>query len=395
MALGLLLAAVVVAAPVTVDDLPVGIEPAKGWTAKVRGAGSLTLSRASPPVEFMIDFEPGIQPDLESTDVEAMRAMLTSELQGAASDVALSELEVRRIDHAVLGPVFEATATGRVEGVPIPVRMRFALFAGPAGTAMVAGGIYAAPDRAAELFTQALDQLVWVDEPIARDDFSWGKATFDDFTLDLPDGWRAAHRQERRNLGIESGQEMVLDPAGIDDVDSFGCVTNEGPLEVVDPELSELHAKNFRVRSRAHLSGGGYVSRGGGGASRTKVTLSGAPVKVDPEERGTLELVELGDRDGYLWRVGGTVVDEPVQVAMIYTTWGGNSVDCVFIGPEVPDGIVDSLRSLRVTSDRPPYETLRGQYVKAWPFRHPLLQAWWFGGLILLAAAVWAVRLLK
>lgn len=380
-------AAAVAAVPVGVDGLPVAVQADEPWRASVRGAGALTLARDAPAAEFALRREPGVQRDLA---VDEARAALEAELARVGSHLTWGEVSVERREHPVLGPLFVLATDGRVGDGPDPVRMRFATWAGPAGQLVLGGGIYAEPARADALFAEALDQLVWREPPVPRAAFTWGHAALDGYSLELPDGWRLVHPGEREVLGLSADQALAFDPAG--GGAGLGCATNRDPIEVIAPDRAEGPAAQFRARARVLLAGGGPGLRDVRRAVDPRDPVQRAPVRV--EDEGALEVVQLGDRGAYLWRVAGEVDEAPVQVAWIETTFAERVVDCLYVTaqPEVPAEVLAALKSLRITDGAPPVRTWTGAYLERWPFRHPLLQIWWLGAAAALAAGIVAVR---
>lgn len=391
---GILLLSVAAAAPVTTDQLPIGVEAAAGWRTSVRAPGVLTVARDAPPAEFALSFEAGIQRDMSGVTLDVGQQWLSAELARVGERFRWGEVVVERIQHPVLGPGFVLSTDGRAAGTPQVVRMRFATWAGPAGRVLLGGGIYADPRRVDALFAEALDALVWSDAPIAHDAFEWGHVALDGFALDLPDGWRSVHSTERATLGLDPHQALAFEPSMLHG--PIGCATNEQPIEVIAPERMESYAQRFRLHARALLAGGGLTLRAAPRVLDPRNPSQRLPIRVGADEPGTLEVVRLGDRDGYFWRVAGTAGEQPVEIAMIYTTLGDHSAECVYVSTSpISEALSASLRSLRATNGQPPYQTLMGRYIQHWPFRHPLLQIWWLGAVLLAIPVALLLRLMR
>lgn len=394
-----LLASVAAADPVTVDGHPVNLEPTPPWTAAVRGKHALTLARKDAYVELAVQWTPGLQHDLSVVALDDWVAALSTS-DSLPAHIDFGAFTGRRLEHPTLGTVLVVASQGTVQTAPDPVQMRFAAFTGPAGTVSVVGGIFQPPDRADALLDEALDQLTWKRPPYPPDAFPTGHVTpAGGYALDLPDGWRGLHEAERDVLDLKPSQAVFLDPR-VDPPLELGCVTNTGPLDVVDPTRSALHGRNYRTRTRALLAGGSFVARSGSTRTRTQVTLDRTPVRIAPDAEGTLEWIELGERHAYLWTVPATVEDQPVEVRTVYTTWDTRTVDCTWVAePEHPaSAAVDAaLRSVRVVDGQAHPQPLSGAgwYVSTWPFTHPLLQVWWFGAVLILLAVVVLLRQLR
>ena len=59
--------------------------------------------------------------------------------------------------------------------------------------------------------------------------------------------------------------------------------------------------------------------------------------------------------------MAGTAGEQSVEIAVIYTTLGDHSADCVYVSSSpISEPVSAKLRSLRVTNGQPPYRTLMG-----------------------------------
>jgi hypothetical protein len=151
------------------------------------------------------------------------------------------------------------------------------------------------------------------------------------------------------------------------------CQLSSDTMDVVDPAVAPEFAEHFRHRSRARLG-------------------------LGPEDDGDLSVIDLGDRQAYLWIVPAVVKGEAIRIVALYTTWNQTGLDCVATlheGHQVSEeAVVQTYSTVRVKGgeSKPMHRSLYARYRVAWPFHHPALEAWWLLLATLLAASAWRRR---
>jgi len=253
--------------------------------------------------------------------------------------------------------------------------------------------------------------------PVAADKLVTGKLEHPSgYTIDIPDGWRALTDDEVATFaplrvggdgphGSVRSHAVFVDTTDFSGRSHFTCSTlsyPENPPEVVDEAKSPPHGSRYRTFTRLRLRGGKYKNASGAEMELPRIEdlTAATSIKIEAEALGTLSVVDLGDREGYFWRTQGTRADTPVEVATFATAWDDLGLDCVMA--EAPnDGSVEdldifarSIITVRVVdgANHPHKLGVRGKYRKVWPWTHPLLQVWVFGGVLLLIGIVLAFR---
>jgi|GEM_PF-2100531 len=322
------------------------------------------------------------------------------------------------IDSPTLGQIIEGKGaielpgredeTGRIIVDLVPVR---------AGVDAIALVGVATPEEADAALAQLTAMTAFYDGPLAWDQLPIGHVVEDaGYEIDLPEGFRALTERERLALngepvGGNSGfggalaYQTFLDPSTLDGWRSFACVAfSADTLEVVDPDKAPRLGANYRLASQVMLKGGSYkVSGGKDIRGRSADLLDARNVQVDPTDAGTLHTIDLGDRDGYLWRgtgdkssTGGET--QAVQIATFYTAWDDVNLQCQAVAPgdkaELLDQFEASMRTLRVTDgiQHPLTLGLMARYKRWWPYSNPLAQLYWLPIPIVLFAAWLANR---
>ena len=133
-----------------------------------------------------------------------------------------------------------------------------------------------------------------------------------------------------------------------------------------------------------------------------ELTGRGGGIDIGPQENHSPELLHLGDREAYLWKVPGTTVDgSEVTVLSFYTAWDNIGLDCTYYAYDPSDPFLKeveaSLRSTRVVDGQqhPMRLSIHSQYLQIWPFTNPLLQIWWFAAVFIgggILGTLWFLR---
>ena len=395
----------------TVGNLPVRIAIPEGWTAEVMSEDppEVFLQRRRPPMFASVGWTQGFQPAFERIDAEsfASRVKQAMEEDGA---MTLGEMRTEVTQRDAIGTLLLARGTGTGDG--IEVEMLFGFFAVASGSVRMNFGARTQEDTD-EAMEELLAGLSLIRPPLGDDLLGFGAYTAEvGFTIDLPDRLRAVTAEEARLMGaddtIQGGMQqgkhrhsVFIDPAEINDESTFSCTANSGASEVVDPAKSKLHEENHRARTRAIQRGGSFSTQNVAGRVHTNVNLQGAAVEIAPTAVGLFELVELGDREGYLWKVIGTEGDAEVTVLTLYTAWDNIGLDCSYYATNPDDPLLaeieEAMRSIRVVDgeQHPMRLSMNAQYIKLWPFQHWLLQIWWFGALVCILGGLltlWVLR---
>lgn len=335
----------------------------------------------------------GFQADLSSLD----RSWRDGSRSGEIDSLVGPEGTVERLDHPTLGPT--VYLTGRS---PAGRAVQRAYVETGEGYLVVSALDVAGSALPPELVQEVLGMVRLQHPRVPREQLPYGKVAPDGvYELTLPEGWRAATDAEMDRMGGDrlvkgplQGKRMhrvFFDPARpgpAHEQSAFACTVNlaaRNPLEIVDPVEFPLQGRSFRARTRSLLRFTSY--RVGSGDDSTKVDWkrpSNMPVlHVPPEATGELSVVKLADRRAYLWKVFAAWNDTPMQVATLYTSFGDHELDCYAWTPETqPDTVHAFLLAVPtvriVEGDTYPMKmSIHTRYREAWPFRHPLLQAWW------------------
>lgn len=261
------------------------------------------------------------------------------------------------------------------------------------------------------------DMITFYDGPMAWKDLPTG--TVQDaagYSITLPDGFRGMADRERTALrgepvGGNSGYggalstQWYFDPGSVGAHQGFGCVAFSGStLEIVDPSKAPRLADNFRLASRLMLKGGTYTVDGGKPIrGRSADMLDGRSIVVEPDARGELKTMSIGDRPAYLWQVQGKRVsasgeEEPVQVATFYTAYSDVNLHCQVAAPatnpELVDQFIQSVGTVTITNgaEYPLHQGLMAQYKEWWPYTNPAMQLYWLPIPIILFAGWLANR---
>lgn len=410
---------------VKVPDLPLEISlpspdgeaPPFINSAVLEGDMLLEISRIDDSVQVAFGLNQTFQPFLDQGAPEAPPVMLQETLEYEDFPPP-TEWESSLSEHPQVGTLWTARGESLipvplgpdgeplVEGEPTPVYVQLGVFAVEFGyVGFTALGL----DR--EQLSQDVDQLLsWTKvtaPPKPLSEFTTGpaRATMKaGWSVQVPEGWRALGDAEVKGIAPSSvggdseaggtrSHAMFVDVSDFTGERHFTCSAlsyPEHPAEVVDPAKSEQHGRRYKIFAKLRLRGGKYKNAKGEELGLDRVTdlTSPLPVKIEGAE-GTLSMVDLEDREGYLWRVQGTRGEQPVEVATFATAWDEIGLDCNMVAP--PDRVADleifeqAMATVRVTDgDQHPHRLgARGWYRKHWPFTHPALQVWWLVALLL------------
>jgi len=380
----------------TAGDLPIRVMVPEGWQGEVLSEepAEISLQRRKPPAFAGIRWIEGLQPALERVDQRRLAALLTGTQITDDSDFETEEMTIELVERDGFGPVILAHQRGGARG--IDVEFIIAMFAVESGVVNITTG-GRTQEAAGEALEEILAGVTFIRPAISDAVLGFGTHIADiGFAIELPEHFRAITLKEAEIVGaMDTMQEgshkgkrkvsMFIDPADLMGEASFSCTANRGSIEVVDPVKSPLHETNYRVRTRAMQSGGAYTTQGVGTSMTTDVNIEGTGVQIAPNAEGTLELIELGEREAYLWRVAGTRGDVEVTLLTLYTAWDNVGLDCSFSTEDPDDALLEqieaSFRSIRVVDGaaHPMRLSMNAQYIKLWPWSHPALQIWWLG----------------
>lgn len=248
------------------------------------------------------------------------------------------------------------------------------------------------PEHLDEVVAAVMEMLEVEKEPIPEDELPFGKVTAEaGYELELPSGWRALTEEEARRrsaarIAGEGGYSGSLADLFVVDTHHlseqvFNCVAAaDGTLEVIDPKRSQHAAQNFLTMAEVSLKGGRFRFVDGTDERFIDVMTE---TPVVPEGEGTLDFIQLGDREAYLWKVKGTLYDDPVEAAVFYTSYDDVSLTCYAIADKDEDSRIGSfekaMRSLSVIDgiNHPMRFSLKARYIRWWPSSNPLLQLYW------------------
>ncbi len=397
--------------PLTAGDLPVRVGIPDGWEGEVLAEDppQISLQRRRPPAFVGVAWSKGLQPALERVDVDAYGALLQGEFS-ASGEIALRDLTAERVEREDLGTTILYRASGSAEGIEL--EMLFASFTVESGGAHVSVGARTQED-ASEALEEVLAELSIIRPPLSDADLGFGGYTGDvGFSIDLPPTMRAVTSDE---LGISDGLQLIesgqhqgakklalfVDPADLDGRKVFTCTAGSVPIEVLDPAKSPPHAANFRNRVRSLVSGGALHFESSGRDMRTDTRLLGGTAYIEATEEGDLALIDLGDREAYLWRVPAKDGELEMTILALYTAWDSIGLDCAYYAQDPEDPFLTeveaSLRSIRITdgAEHRMRLSVSAQYIKLWPWTHPMLQVWWFGAVFFglgIVGTLWTLR---
>jgi len=247
-----------------------------------------------------------------------------------------------------------------------------------------------------------LDALELTAPPLDLDTLGGHRTSSCGFEIDLPEGWRELARGEyempRERLSGTTTHHFT-NRTSLNEGFTCHCQPDEDLSDVIDPALYAEPSEVFKQRVKHGIAGQNYAVSSQTGRKKYRTVLSGQAVELQGD--GELSIIELGDRQGYLWHVPGMIGEIPVETAHVFTSWGQMRLDCTHVvSKENVDSIQafnEAAHSLRVTngSESPQQESLFVWYKKRWPFQHALLQLPVVGGVFLLLCTlllVWWAR---
>ena len=426
---------------VKVPDLPLEIElpspdgeaPPFINSAVLQGDMLLEISRLDDSVQVVFGLDQTFQPFLDKGAPTAPPLILVESME--IEDYAIpTEWETSLSEHPTVGTLWTAVGSTEIpppppqyyaDGTliesdaptePTPLTVQLGVFAVEFGyVGFVAIGLDA--EALAADVTQLLDWTTVTAKPKPLSEFTVGPAVSTmkaGWSVTVPEGWRALSDKEVKGLAPSSvggdtefggarSHAMFVDTTDFTGERHFTCSAlsyPEKPTEVVDPERSPDHGNRYKIFSKLRLRGGKYKNARGEemGLDRVDDLTSPLPVKIEPGAEGTLGMVNLPDRDGYLWRIQGTRGDEAMEVATFATAWEEIGLDCNMVVR--PENVADlqifekAMATVTVTDgERHPHVLgARGWYRKHWPFTHPALQVWWIVAILLAGGIFLAFR---
>ena len=390
-----------------VDALPIQISVPEGWKGETLGdhGPSLYLERRRPPTFVTALWLPGFQPTLTEDNAGILLDMIPP-----VPGVETGPEEITLIRQPDLGSTLLVSTTG--ETPSLEIELLSALF--PVGSGV---GLVRVAAQSQEIAEDALDEIaaaMIVTAPaLSEEALSFGAHTsVHGYTLELPPSFRALTAVEAERIGSGMAEHRskedhilsvasFLDPSDLSAERSFMCRTTRGALEVVDPAKDPSYMHRVQEHLRGALRDGAYTVDDRLRTPWSPYPRAQEPIHISPADPGSLASIDLGDREGYLWRVPAIRGATDGAILALYTSWDNIGLDCVFFTgtPDDPllEPIAQAFRSVRVTdgAGHPMRLSVRAQYIQLWPWTHPLLQIWWFGlGLLGMAAvsALWALR---
>ncbi len=341
-------------------------------------------------------------------NLEAVRPNLQPYLRKVIDeDLKYEAGELVSLDHEVLGQVLTLPLTVHDAFMEQDLWSELAVFAIESHGVIAMATSSMSPEMAHEQLAAALALLDVTRPPVPVADLPTGRIEAPaGYALDLPTGWRALTPLEARGLstariageGPFSGQLanlFIVDDSQLEGL-VFQCeAMADATLEVVDPAKSPMAGENFLTYARVMLRGG-RVRIASGVDELFVDSLSELP--VHPKDDGRLEFIPLETRDAYLWRVKGTLFEEPAEAAFFYTTWDDVGLSCLSIaeaGEEGRLGTFDSaIRAASVVDGElhPAHLSMKARYVRWWFTSHPALQLYWLPLPLLLLGGVLLFR---
>lgn len=329
-----------------------------------------------PPLIF-IKTQGGVQPDFSKSDpIEVFETF-------SGREVEPGSMTVERIEHPTLGLVLMAdfSKTPSFKGTTFATRM--ALFELGSGVGVVLGmGI---PGRGGwpERMTQSLDMIEPRHPAVPWSEQATGEVSVGPATLTLPEGYRLMTDLESKHLGDIVGERAhFVDPARMNVVG--GCVVNdfgEWHPEFLEMAKSPQEERNYRIRTRAMLRGGSYVTSSSGDAT-SATSFAGSALGVESSSVGTVTRLQLGDRVGYQWTLPGTLQDEEQDILVVSTAYDDKHLDCTAVLPKGADlsTWTTALQTLRVTDGaaHPLVLSPMAQWIGLWPWPTPPPNPLWF-----------------
>jgi hypothetical protein len=341
-------------------------------------------------------------------NLEAIRPTLLSDLRKVIDEELQYEVgELTSWQHPVLGTVLTAPLSVHDDFMEMDFWSEFAFFAieSHGVIAMTMSSMDA--EMAETQLRTVLDLLVVTKPALALSDIPAGKIEAPaGYNIELPTGWRDLPPMAARVLsssriageGPYSGKLSnlyVVDDASMEGL-VFHCeAMADVTLEVLDPTKSPQAAENLLTYARVMLRGG-RVRIATGVEELFIDSLSDQPVQTIGD--GNLEFIHLDTREAYLWRVKGTIFEEPAEAAFFYTNWDDIGLTCeakVMAGEEGRLGTFDQImRNISVVDglEHTPHLSMKARYVRTWPFGHPALQLYWLPLPLLLIGGVLLFR---
>lgn len=294
-----------------------------------------------------------------------------------------------RGEHPVLGPILDAHAAVRIDGMRAPLQVRVIGHELAGGLGLVVGLSDGPADTPIDL--EPVIATMDIKAPrVKADGFQTGHVVLDEgYSIDVPPGWRRATPREQSWFGglpvNGTVQAAFVDPGHVTDWPMYSCAVTTGaatPPAVLDPEKSPTHAKNFRAHARAGIIGGKIATADGTNDVPRFLATSTRRISL-PEAEGEVTMLSLGDRDAYRFRTPVKTHDEEWSAVTFYTAWEKSALNCAALIPPGGDALLTTFEgataSIRVTDgDAHPMElSLSERYSRWWPFSHPALQLYW------------------
>ncbi len=384
--------------PENPDDLPLWSHGLGDATSEVK----LGLRRVDAFTDLRVQVT-AYQPDLERITGSLVAWLEAQDEADSFETYTLGETTL--LEHERLGPLVQIPFSVRDEHLEQDFWDEVALFSVEGAGVLVTAVSSDSAEKAHEVLAEALDLLFPTVAALGADDLPAGRVeTPAGYALEIPTGWRTLTEKEARlrstvriaGDGPFSGQFARIygvDPGELEKV-IFECTASAEPtLHVLDPSKSPQAAENFRKFATVQLRGGRVRIQTG---SQERMIDVVAEQPVQPEGEGELTWLSLPHRQAYLWRISGTLFDEPVAVSMFYTAWDDVGLLCRAITPTDETAVLGTFESMVrqieiLDSEMHPMPlSMKARYIRWWPTAHPLLQLYWIPIPLLLMAG-WLV----
>ncbi len=382
-----------------VPSLPVTVEVPE--EEGVMPAWSHTLGDATTEVKLaMRNLEAYSDAAITATayqpDMELVREAVQEQLAQNDDDVLeITPGELEDIEHEKLGRMFVMPLQVHDTWMEQDLLARVAFFsvAGAGVSLTVKTSKVDDPEHVKLVMDEVLDMITVDTPPVPAEELPRGRVSAEaGYDITLPNGWRALTLDESRRLsndrvgGESEFSGALADFYVVDESQlakqTFKCRTQvDATLEVLDPERSEVARENFLTFSRVMLRGG-KVEIVTGTEEIYLDVLADNPIQ--PRDDGQIDFVHLDDeRDAYLWKVEGTLFDDPVTAALFYTAYGELGLTCIAFAEEGDDALLGSFESavtqldIRDGASHPMPLSVKAKYTRWWPYSNPLLQLYW------------------
>ena len=342
------------------------------------------------------------QPDLERVGDDIVETILPMDDE----DLEITAGELQRFEHEDFGEVLYVNAHVWDSWLERDLWAQTVMFNVRGGAVIVRATSSDTLERADGVLLDVLGMLAILEPPTPEEDLPYGRYDAEaGYSFEIPTGLRALTEHEVLETKRIAGDGpfaglianlTVVDPGQPFRHPVFDCEAVAGaPLEVLDPGKSPEAVDNFKTAMRVVLKGGKYrlVSSGDEQFIDMDTTV---PLYTEAEDE--VRFISLAHREAYLWRVKGTVFEEPVHASVFYTAYDDVGLLCKALAEDGDEAILGTFEQTMTNVEirdgelHPMPMSLASKYKRWWPWSSPLLQIYWLPVPLFLIAGWLVVR---